>query len=665
MRIHLVYEVDYLEQLKEMLGEAGHEIAGWDYSLPLFADFSEKKTVDADLALIDGQAGVTEKREIIEALGRIRKNLPELRLVVIFPTVLEKDEKFKEKLLSYSLYDMYFRDEYDIDDLEHWFGNPKTYGNYDIQTDDIAGTLPQREPVQASKKQEERGGLLKKGIDTLLKINLKEKFAKKESSEKEDTHETKTGAFASDFFVPPQDRNVYATAKKKQKKPVVYSWDMEYEGVTAFKDIGQLFALAEMVRPDFILMPGHKEEVAEKIREIKRHKKLWDLPVVVVGNISHELYKAGADECLPEWNDDSFGLLAPKLDSLRLIKEMSKSEALKDPLTGAYNRLFMEELLDKSIREYNMHGVPFCGLFCDLDYFKRLNDTYGHQVGDDVLKAFVSFLNENTRSGDFVTRYGGEEFLLLFSATTAKEMACKIDNMRLAWQEKDLYGSTFSGALADYLGEGKELFLRKLDEALYMAKNAGRNRVIYVEEDESISPPADLRCTPGGGFQTSVYAVAGAAPRVGATSFALMLAKEFALKYPVEILDAGGGAYDWLGGRGAKNINVRKAPPYSITPGVVTIIDAGTGVHDELKPFVETTFVVTDMSKKAVYIKNLVKGPAWLVGNRCVNDIKKLGQTWGLPVLLEIKHEEGIREAEKRGTFPEIKSVSRILKAHI
>lgn len=141
MLIHLVYEEDYVEQLKEILESAGHSVTEWDYSLSQFVDFSERKKFSAEIALVDGQAGVMSKREIIESLSKVRKNLPNLRLVVIFPISLEKNETFIAKLLTLSIYDMYFRDEYDIDDLESWIANPKNYGNYNIQTGDIRGAL--------------------------------------------------------------------------------------------------------------------------------------------------------------------------------------------------------------------------------------------------------------------------------------------------------------------------------------------------------------------------------------------------------------------------------------------------------------------------------------------------------------------------------------------
>ncbi|KLU63120.1 hypothetical protein CEB3_c05400 [Peptococcaceae bacterium CEB3] len=143
MLIHLVYEEEYVEQLRQILEDAGHTVAEWDYSLTQFADFSEKKEVHAEIAIVDGQAGVMTKREIIESLGRVRRNLPHLRLIVIFSDDLQRDESLIAKLLTYSIYDMYFIDSdkgYSIDTLEYWISHPKTYSDYDVNTQ-IQGTL--------------------------------------------------------------------------------------------------------------------------------------------------------------------------------------------------------------------------------------------------------------------------------------------------------------------------------------------------------------------------------------------------------------------------------------------------------------------------------------------------------------------------------------------
>lgn len=157
MQIHLVYEEDYVEQLRGILENAGHSVTELDFSLSQFTDFSERKGSHSDIALVDGQAGVATKKEIIECLGRVRKNLPFLRLIVVFQSSLQKDEAFISKLLTFSIYDMYFRDDYSIDDLEMWINNPKNFGSYDVETEDIRGVLTESEKPKL------------KGVDELLK----------------------------------------------------------------------------------------------------------------------------------------------------------------------------------------------------------------------------------------------------------------------------------------------------------------------------------------------------------------------------------------------------------------------------------------------------------------------------------------------------------------
>ncbi|SHN66299.1 AAA family ATPase [Desulfitobacterium chlororespirans] len=150
MKIHLVYEQEYVEQLKYILESVGHTVEQWDYSLSQFADYSEKKQTDAEVAIVDGQAGVMEKREIIESLGVVRKNLPNLRLIIIFQKPLEKDENFISKLLTLSIYDMYFRDEYDLDDLQNWLRISKSYADYNVEVNDIKGNLNEAEKPKIS-----------------------------------------------------------------------------------------------------------------------------------------------------------------------------------------------------------------------------------------------------------------------------------------------------------------------------------------------------------------------------------------------------------------------------------------------------------------------------------------------------------------------------------
>lgn len=161
---------------------------------------------------------------------------------------------------------------------------------------------------------------------------------------------------------------------------------------------------------------------------------------------------------------------------------------------------------------------------------------------------------------------------------------------------------------------------------------------------------------------TCVIVVVGAAKRVGTTSIALSMAKALSKKHEVDVIDAGGGAYEWLNGKGEVNITVRRAYPYSISPGVITIVDAGTQIPEELLPFVETTLIVTDMSRNSVFIKDLIRGNCYLVGNRCVSDIRELAEVWGLSVICEIGEDKAIKIAEANSKLPESRYLSKKLK---
>ena len=138
-----------------MLEDAEYQVIETDSSLGLFADFSGRKQTSAELAIIDGQAGVADRKEIIDALTTVRRNLPHLRLIIIFPSNMEKDHPFISRLLTLSIYDMYFRDGYSIEELGVWIANPKSYGNYDkyLEAKDIKGgvegvSVPQKNKVE-------------------------------------------------------------------------------------------------------------------------------------------------------------------------------------------------------------------------------------------------------------------------------------------------------------------------------------------------------------------------------------------------------------------------------------------------------------------------------------------------------------------------------------
>lgn len=183
--------------------------------------------------------------------------------------------------------------------------------------------------------------------------------------------------------------------------------------------------------------------------------------------------------------------LQNQLNENESLRAKLLEQAIRDPLTGAFNRRYFSEALDQEAARSARENSPFSILILDVDHFKQFNDTYGHKCGDIVLQSLANFLNENTRYGDIVCRYGGEEFVILMTdvaAETAYKRAelfrSKFEKMTVEYEGKKLK-CTFSAGVASHPSHADtaETLLNHADQALYQSKANGRNRVsIYTPE---------------------------------------------------------------------------------------------------------------------------------------------------------------------------------------
>lgn len=156
-------------------------------------------------------------------------------------------------------------------------------------------------------------------------------------------------------------------------------------------------------------------------------------------------------------------------------------EALYDRLTGVSNRRYFEDVLEREMRRVDRHGRSFVLVMFDLDHFKQVNDTFGHNVGDEVLKGVTDRVASRLRDSDVLGRWGGEEFMVLLPATDATSGAEVAETLRARVAETpfpEAGAVTISLGVAEYRGdEPRKELVRRADEALYRAKGAGRNRV--------------------------------------------------------------------------------------------------------------------------------------------------------------------------------------------
>ena len=181
-----------------------------------------------------------------------------------------------------------------------------------------------------------------------------------------------------------------------------------------------------------------------------------------------------------------------RTQQLTELKEQAENLAKTDPLTRIRNRLEMEHDIEAVIQNFQLHQIHFAVLMFDIDWFKRVNDTYGHAVGDRVLQQTAQFMKEAIRREDLVYRAGGEEFVVLLNRISLDGAWVVAQNIRTGIEkhffeaENDRFKVTISGGIyhssissADNVHD----VLKSADSAMYQAKNRGRNRVVEAEQE--------------------------------------------------------------------------------------------------------------------------------------------------------------------------------------
>ncbi|SFL79373.1 GGDEF domain-containing protein [Pseudomonas sp. NFACC46-3] len=181
---------------------------------------------------------------------------------------------------------------------------------------------------------------------------------------------------------------------------------------------------------------------------------------------------------------DRVALMEQDAQVVRENLEEQRQKALIDPLTGLPNRAAWSERLEHEVAQWQQHGNSLLLAMLDLDHFKRINDNYGHLAGDRVLKLIASVLRKRLRSGDFIARFGGEEFVLLVPNTSLAAGAKLAEALRLAiegcpfhFKGEPVTVTVSIGLTAFKPGEHSDLVLKRADQALYRAKSSGRNHV--------------------------------------------------------------------------------------------------------------------------------------------------------------------------------------------
>ena len=263
--------------------------------------------------------------------------------------------------------------------------------------------------------------------------------------------------------------------------------------------------------PDLILldvmMP--KLDGIEVVRRIKGNPKLPFIPIIMQTALETtedkvEGLDAGADDYITKPID--FAELEARVKSLLRIKalqeELAKAnESLLrmsqiDGLTGVDNRRHIEERLTEMFDHSARLNEPLAVVMCDVDHFKSVNDTHGHQAGDAVLRQVADVLSDTAREIDRVGRYGGEEFLVILPGANVHDAVAFAERVRHAVESRDFaydggtVRRTLSAGVASWPHPDirhQEALVKAADDALYVAKESGRNRVVAYGSPEFVA----------------------------------------------------------------------------------------------------------------------------------------------------------------------------------
>ncbi|HSQ29913.1 MAG TPA: diguanylate cyclase [Gemmatimonadaceae bacterium] len=312
-----------------------------------------------------------------------------------------------------------------------------------------------------------------------------------------------------------------------------------YQALTA-GDGDEALSKVDEDPPDLILLDVMMPKIdgIEVARRVKGNSSLPFIPIIMQTALDTteskvEGLEAGADDYITKPID--FAELKARVNSMLRIKRLQDeleererqlleaNERLRhmsqtDALTGLDNRRHLEERLDEMFEHARRLNEPFACVMCDLDRFKSVNDTYGHQAGDAVLKQFARILRHEVREIDRAGRYGGEEFMLLLPGTVLDAAVTFAERVR---KQVEAHTFTFDGTSIRRTASfgvsawphpriaNSDVLVRAADDALYVAKETGRNKVVRFDSDEfnehlaaedgADQRPTDTRPTSGSG----------------------------------------------------------------------------------------------------------------------------------------------------------------------
>jgi len=253
------------------------------------------------------------------------------------------------------------------------------------------------------------------------------------------------------------------------------------------------------MKPDCLILDIHlpKKDGFQILNAIYEHNKKHFIPTIMISiensiEIRKEAYKKGADDFFEKPIDlEEFVVKVNRhLQRKKLFDEL----VLIDEVTQVYNRKYLVTSLQRFYQDFKRTKQPFSISIVDIDFFKKVNDTYGHQMGDQVLREFAQYIKRNIRCSDMICRYGGEEFVIIFPKTTNIEAKNRLNDLIKEFSQIEfihndiIFTVTFSGGVFTIEDESitPDMAIEQADKSLYEAKSLGRARVECLQITQAL-----------------------------------------------------------------------------------------------------------------------------------------------------------------------------------
>lgn len=282
-------------------------------------------------------------------------------------------------------------------------------------------------------------------------------------------------------------------------------WNTNFANLIGIRD--GVFTAGEVLKSILIEDRVAIQDAFHRVHATRGYKELEVRHVGVDGSIHHYLlngqyieiagqpYMFGTGLDMTEMHNAKTRLqsanteLKKRVEEVRALQMLLQEQAIRDPLSGLYNRRYLDEMLERELAKAKREGYCVSVVMGDIDHFKDLNDSHGHQAGDEVIRMLATLLRGQARASDILCRFGGEEFLFALPGLNIDGAYERVDQWRALFAKQSIsfgkskISSTISFGIATYPIHGKtgNQLIAVADEALYIAKAKGRNRVEYFE----------------------------------------------------------------------------------------------------------------------------------------------------------------------------------------